>query len=257
MNKQKWTLMLAGLALMAGSAAVLAWLHAHQKLGAPGLKSSPMPGTICRLIILPEQVLDYPSQWLEPSEVTTNTLPKDTSYGNRLYTAPDGFQISLNAVMMGTDRTSIHKPQYCLVGQGWNLGEARLEWLPVAKPHPYSLPVTKITASKTAMQDGRKVPLTGLYVYWFVADGAVTANHLQRMWWMASHLLQHGELQRWAYVSCFAVCRPGEEAATYERMRRFIAAAAPEFMLATTTTAAEPGRSPLTRAGTIAPDPGR
>jgi len=243
MNKQKWMLMLAGLALMAGSAAVLTWLHIHQRLGAPGLKSTPLPGGICRLIILPEQVLNFQSQWLEPSEVTTNTLPRDTSFGTRLFTAPDGFQISLNAVMMGTDRTSIHKPQYCLLGQGWNLGEARQEWVPVAKPHPYSLPVTKITASKTVMQDGQKLPLTGIYVYWFVADGAVTANHLQRMWWMASHLLRHGELQRWAYVSCFAVCQPGQEGATFERLRQFIAAATPEFMLPSAVPAAGPVRS--------------
>ena len=238
MNRQKWILMLVGLALIGGSAGVLAWLSAHQKLGAPGLKSSPMPGTICRLIILPETVLDYQSQWMAPTEVTTNTLPKDTSYGTRLYTAADGFQIAMNAVMMGTDRTSIHKPQYCLQGQGWNMGETRREWVTVSKPRPYTLPVISIQNSKTIEQDGKPVPLKLLYVYWFVADRAITANHLQRMWWMATHLLRHGELQRWAYVSCTAVCRPGQEDAAFERVRQFIAAAAPDFILPSAVPAA-------------------
>ena len=231
MNRQKWILLLAGLVLIGGSAVLLAWLSAHQKLGLPGLKSNPMPGTICRLIILPDQVLDYQSKWVEQTEVTTNTLPKDTSFGTRLYTASDGFQISLNAVMMGTDRTSIHKPQYCLLGQGWNMGETRREWVPVAKPHPYSLPVVSIRNSKTVEQNGEKVPLGLIYVYWFVADRAMTANHLQRMWWMATHMLRHGELQRWAYVSCSAVCRPGQEDATFARISQFIGAAAPEFIV--------------------------
>ena len=231
MNRQKWILLLAGLVLIGGSAVLLAWLSAHQKLGLPGLKSNPMPGTICRLIILPDQVLDYQAKWVEQTEVTTNTLPKDTSFGTRLYTASDGFQISLNAVMMGTDRTSIHKPQYCLQGQGWNMGETRREWVPVAKPHPYSLPVVSIRNSKTVEQNGEKVPLGLIYVYWFVADRAMTANHLQRMWWMATHMLRHGELQRWAYVSCSAVCRPGQEDATFARISQFIGAAAPEFIV--------------------------
>jgi len=53
----------------------------------------------------------------------------------------------------------------------------------------------------------------------------------ERMWSMAKHLLKTGVLQRWAYVSCFAVCPPGSEEATFERMRQFIAASVPEFQL--------------------------
>jgi hypothetical protein len=51
------------------------------------------------------------------------------------------------------------------------------------------------------------------------------------MWQMAKHLLRTGELQRWAYVSVFAVCAPGQEDAAFERIKRFIAAAVPEFQL--------------------------
>ena len=51
------------------------------------------------------------------------------------------------------------------------------------------------------------------------------------MWWMADKLVRTGVLQRWAYVSCLAVCYPGQEEATYERVKKFIAASAPEFQL--------------------------
>ena len=76
----------------------------------------------------------------------------------------------------------------------------------------------------------------GIYVYWFVADRELTADHLQRMWWMARDLIRQGTLQRWAYVACFSVCLPGQEEATYQRMKEFIAASVPEFQL---TTAAD------------------
>jgi hypothetical protein len=49
---------------------------------------------------------------------------------------------------------------------------------------------------------------------------------------MAGELLKTGTLQRWAYISCFSVCKPGDEEATFERLKKFIAASAPEFQLA-------------------------
>jgi hypothetical protein len=43
--------------------------------------------------------------------------------------------------------------------------------------------------------------------------------------------LRTGVLQRWAYVTCFSVCQPGQEEATFNRMKEFLAAAVPEFQL--------------------------
>jgi len=51
------------------------------------------------------------------------------------------------------------------------------------------------------------------------------------MWWMARDLIRTGVLQRWAYVSYLAICEPGQEDATFERMKTFIAASVPEFQL--------------------------
>ena len=44
-------------------------------------------------------------------------------------------------------------------------------------------------------------------------------------------LFRTGVLQRWAMISYFAVCAPGQEEATFERLKKFIAASAPEFQL--------------------------
>ncbi|HVV00492.1 MAG TPA: hypothetical protein VHH88_03965, partial [Verrucomicrobiae bacterium] len=48
---------------------------------------------------------------------------------------------------------------------------------------------------------------------------------------MAKQMLLTGVLQRWAYVMCFSACPPGQESATVDRMKKFIAAAAPQFQL--------------------------
>jgi hypothetical protein len=36
-------------------------------------------------------------------------------------------------------------------------------------------------------------------------------------------------LQRWAYVSYFSICEPGQEDAVFARMEKLIAASVPEF----------------------------
>ncbi len=233
MKKAQWLLLVVTLGSMAGSAGLLVKLKAAQRLGEPGLKLTPAEGTNAVAVALPEQVPGFTSEQVAVTPIEISSLPADTTFGRRNYTAPDGFSTYVSVVLMGMDRTSIHKPQYCLVGQGWNIDRTETTAIPVAQPQPYALPVMKLTTTKVLTDErGRPVTVRGVYVYWFVADNRLTARHTERMWWMAKDLLQKGELQRWAYVTCFSTCLPGQEDAIFERMRKFIALAVPGFQLA-------------------------
>ena len=249
MNRQAWIVAAVVLALLGGSAAFLAHTRAHQRLGRPGVKVGPVPmfgvennprstnGQFLvnsNSVILPGKVLDYTSQALPITRVVFDWLPKDTVYGQRVYRGADGFELQNNVVLMGGDRTSIHQPQYCLTGQGFQILKSETDTVRIARPHPYDLPVVKLTAARNMMaKDGRNMTIRAMYVYWFVADGEITADHTERMWWMARDLVRSGVLQRWAYVTYLAICPPGQEDPTYERMKKFIAAAAPEFQVTT------------------------
>jgi hypothetical protein len=149
--------------------------------------------------------------------------------------AADGSWIDLSVVLMGSDRTSLHKPQFCLEGMGLHIDdEASAQTsVRVERPEPYDLPVVKLVATGQITKDGGSQSYRGVYVYWFVADNSLSASvsGVGRMWSMASQFVRTGVLQRWAYVTCFAVCGPGQEDATFERMRAFIAASVPEFQL--------------------------
>jgi hypothetical protein len=234
-NKQKWILGIAVMILIGGTASLLAPIRAHQRLGSPGVKTHEIPGSICLQVDLPEKVLNYDSEPIPLDEITTNTLPKDTSFGQRLYAAPDRFMIQNRVVLMGTDRASMHKPQFCLEGQGWRIdtGVSAADTVRVERPFAYDLPVVKLITTKEEMVDGRLVSRRGVYVYWYVADDAMSASvyGFERMWMLATRMLRTGVLQRWSYVSCFSVCPPGQEDATYARMKQFIAEAVPEFQL--------------------------
>lgn len=248
MNKQKIILLVVALALIGSAAGVLNRLSVNQRLGAPGVKTKPVASGLNTEVLLPERVLQYTSESIPQPEIVTNVLPADTSFGQRRYFTSNEWLL-VNVVLMGTDRTSIHKPQYCLEGAGFRIDNAETAELkiPVASPQPYDLPVIKLVTTKQMPDaNGNPVTVRGLYVYWFVADGVLSgdASGMERMWGMARHLFTTGELQRWAYVSCFAVCLPGQEDATYERMKQFIAASVPEFQLTpkpgTTVATAKP-----------------
>ena len=223
------------LALIAGGAGLLNHLHKHQKLGAPGVRTEPIAGSDNVHVVLPALVLDYTSEELPVQSIVTNVLPADTSFGQRLYTASDGFELALNVVLMGGDRTSLHKPQICLEGNGWTIDQSLKsdQRVPMERPRAYELPVAKLTTTRQPGANAGGAPLRGIYVYYYVAEDAISAGTLggERMWLLAWDVLRTGVLPRWAYVSYFAVCPPGQEDATFERMKKFIAAAAPEFHL--------------------------
>jgi hypothetical protein len=237
MNRQKWILLVTVLALMGGTAAVLARLKANQRLGRPGVTTTPIANDVRVQINLPERVLDFSSQPVETEKAVVEALPADTSFANRVYKAPDGFETALRIVLMGGDRTSIHKPQFCLEGAGWKIDSAAsgVTKLRVERPQPYDLGIIKLIAthSREVTVNGQTVHPRAVFVYWFVADDALSADALgfAHMWSMARHLMATGELQRWSYVTCFSICAPGQEDATFERMKKFIAAAVPEFQL--------------------------
>jgi hypothetical protein len=231
-SRKKFFLFTVTLVLIAGTAGALTWLKAQQRLGAPGLKATPVPGSVMMHYELPERVLDFTSTNMPEAQVVLDYLPKDTSFASRHYTAPDGAWAMANVILMGADRTSIHRPDYCLPGQGWQIHDKTEVKLPIAGAHPYELPVMKWIISNTfPAADGSKQSVSGLYVFWFVTEGQTTDNFPAMLKSMLFHQLTHGVMQRWAYVSYFTVCLPGQEDATFARLKPLIAASVPEFQL--------------------------
>jgi hypothetical protein len=243
MNRKNIQVFIAFSVLVGLSAFFLARARANYVLGKPGLKVANIPtyATVNRQtniisptsVYLPERVLDYTSEVQHITSVELQMLPPDTEYGRRLYRATNTAPILLSVVLMGTDRTSIHKPQYCLIGAGQHIFHTEAITVPISKPHPYDLQMMKITTHAEQRTPQGVIPLRGLFLYWFVADGELTAHHGERMWLMGKNLLTRGLLQRWAYVAYWGMCSPGQEELLLARMKEFIAASVPEFQITT------------------------
>lgn len=236
-NRQSKAVLVVGLMIIGACAFMLRNIDRNRVMGEPGLVM--IDGMVhdeegnvvnTNTVALPESVLGYESTPRPITTVELGWLPADTTYARRVYHAPDGPAFQVNVVMMKRDRSSIHKPQICLTGQGWKIVSEHEESIPLNAGDVTRLPVWKMIAERDQiMSDGSHQKISAVYVYWFVAEDHVTARHGERMFWSARELLRNGVLQRWAYVSVLGICRPGEEEALYDRMTEFIAVSVPDY----------------------------
>ena len=239
MNKKSISILIVFLVLIGSASAFLRRLTFA--LGEPGVRVAKMQilnetNKVVRTngVALPINMLQCVSEAAPITTKELDWLPDDTTYGRRRYTFPDKTWIENNVVLMGHDRTSIHKPEYCLPGQGFTIDHREVVNIPIKQPHSYDLPVMKLTTSRPFRDsNGNEVQMRGIYVYWFVADDELSTDHFDRMWTMTKGLLTEGELQRWAYISYFAICQPGTEEDTYTKMANFIKKSVPKFQTTT------------------------
>src|SRR5579863_5207708 len=98
MNRRKWVILISTLALIAGGGVLLSALRANQRLGPPAVKTQPTDDRQRLTVILPERVLDYTSTNAEITSRELDMLPRDTSFGRKVYRAPDGFEAEVSVV---------------------------------------------------------------------------------------------------------------------------------------------------------------
>jgi uncharacterized protein DUF3485 len=239
MSKRSPCMMAVSLTLIAVTALFIQYRRTHQRLGIPGVKVVATPvydadGKVAgtNSVFLPEFAANFKSEAEPVQRMVLEWLPADTTYGQRRYKAPNGLELVFQAVLMGADRTSIHKPEYCLVGSGWKIEKTEPDTVTIRSPHPYELPIKKMSITREVKTtSGHTFQQRGHYVFWFVADKELTADHNQRMWWLTRDLMLRGILQRWAYLACLVAYPPGQEEKSYQRIKEFIADAVPQFQL--------------------------
>src|SRR6266853_121338 len=75
---------------------------------------------------LPDQAGDWKGgEMTGLTKEERDILPSDTEGARRIYTDSAGHQVSCSLVLAGRDVTSIHRPELCLRGQGWQLAVPR------------------------------------------------------------------------------------------------------------------------------------
>ena len=134
------------------------------------------------------EIPGFTSEKLEPSEAERHVLPADTVIDRRLYTAPNGACFQVSMVFGGKSKSSIHRPELCLPGQGFQMESPRDVTVGDVAWH-------LVTLSR------KDSPKLGFAYTFFNQDGYRTSSHLRRIFrdvWDRSIL---GRIDRWAMVT--------------------------------------------------------
>ncbi len=157
-------------------------------------------------------------------------LPDDTVILKKLYQHPAGQNVTASIVLSGADRSSIHRPQVCLVGQGQEILREWTHTVELEGRDPLTIVVLDMLRHGT-LRDGREFEHHFYYAYWFVGKGRETHSHLMRMFWMAADRIFFNVSHRWAYISVSGSRDPGSDAYVRE-IENFIQTMYPEMALA-------------------------
>ena len=136
------------------------------------------------------------------SDIEKKLLPADTEGARRLFTDKDGEQLFCSIVLAGRDAASVHRPELCLPGQGWNIqneyvlsipssgGTGRHTGSDANERHAYD-PVSRT---------GKPVSIARFLCTGLSGKDRVTAYHWQRILWTSKDRVLHNTNHRWAYI---------------------------------------------------------
>ncbi len=184
-------------------------------------------------VALPAMIgLDWAGQAAAVTAVEREVLPPDTGYSRRMYVSlhDRAQQVFLSIVLSGRDRTSIHRPELCLVGQGWTIrGSSRRSFRVPPAAGGGELPVTVLRIDReVAGPTGEARTVPALLAYWFVGADRTVATHWERQLHTSLDRLRHLQAHRWAYVVVQTHALDGEEAAL-ARMQEVLDGTLPVF----------------------------
>lgn len=209
---QTWAL--AACAVLA-SMAVAAWLNHVAHLPERGRAGIALTRDGLAPVELPTFVgTEWIGKAAEVTEVERQLLPPDTGFSRKVYVsvADPSNRVFLSIVLSGRDRSSIHRPELCLVGQGWTIRESA--------EHVFSragvgrdFKATLLRVERKASTPKGEVRIPQLVAYYFVGGDTIAATHWERLATDAWNRVFHGRADRWAYVLMQTGDSDGEQAA--------------------------------------------
>ncbi|SHI73094.1 Protein of unknown function [Rubritalea squalenifaciens DSM 18772] len=182
------------------------WLLPDQKQMVPSRLSKKLPDT-CRL---------WQSVPREVSDKEKEILADDTEFARRFYFDPEnpardyhGFEVSV--VFSGKDiNNSLHRPEVCLVAQGWQFVGQRHIKLDGVMPDGSDLPVKELVCVRPRIGEDKQPVMNGkgepmydkrIQFYTYIGRDKVVSDHYQRTWEDIKDRIVGGFDQQWAYAT--------------------------------------------------------
>ena len=148
-------------------------------------------------------------------------LPEDTRILKRNYSRGDGGALAVTVVVSGKSRLSIHRPEMCLPGQGFQILSTRVRTLDLGNGR-----TLRVNVVKAARADERPIG----FLYWFVNPRRETTSHWARIFsdvWARS---AHNRVNRWCMVTVFSN-QSVDDPETFRTLEPFLAEWYPQVLL--------------------------
>jgi exosortase len=202
---------IVGLLVVAGAGAIVTVSSTSHRAGVPGVKME-LPDSI-------GDALGFDGN-LDREHLL---LPADTEFAKKQYLSASPTPVNCEIVLTGTERSSIHRAEACLLGQGWTLLGAEEVNVPVASGRAQRVKLLRLSK----VRDGQQ--LFGYFLYWYVGADRITDDTLSRIFLSTWDQLTRGVNHRWAYVTVNSELAPSQSAseeakrALVSRLVRFAA----------------------------------
>ena len=127
-------------------------------------------------------------------------LPADTVLVRKLYRCASKSSMVVSMVISSSEEVSIHRPQMCLTGQGYDISEEQTCEIILSNQKPLRIRVLNLFR-RWQGEEGRMMEVPGFYAYWFVSQRHETSSSAWRIFYATWDRVVHGQVFRWAYVS--------------------------------------------------------
>jgi exosortase/archaeosortase family protein len=142
------------------------------------------------------------------TDVERTLLAKDTQFARNNYTDFRGHNIFFSVVLNGVQQFTIHRPEVCLVGQGWTIDGYRD--IPLTLDSGHALVVRNLLIHRLIIDaQGRPHLVQAYHMYWYVTDGIATPSYIKRDWMTVWDRVFRSRDHRWAYIAVMsAITKP-------------------------------------------------
>jgi len=166
----------------------------------PPLTLQPQAGVV---MALPDTVGDYFGRPAKINQFERDALPSDTEFARKNYDDLRGHVIQCTIVLSGAQQRSLHRPEACLQGQGWDI--VHQENVPIQLASGHKLIARNLWLERYALgNNNERILVKAFYLYWFVGDNVTTPSHFTRIFLSNWDRVIHGRAHRWAAVCFFS-----------------------------------------------------
>jgi EpsI family protein len=137
--------------------------------------------------------------------ITRKVLPPGTEFLRKWYRsarpAEPASNISTTIIISGSDKRSIHRPERCLQGQGWQVVSRDRMAVPRSAGAQENLVVTRLVVRDVWLTaEGKKGERKDVVFYWFMGHNRLTGSNLRRLAYTAWDRMARGLNYRWSYA---------------------------------------------------------